>query len=412
MQMMESRLFDGRHDLTLFGIAQYPNVDTSRLSGSPWSALANALDAIVQRKLDNIAGSLFAVPLLFGLGIAWLLIIKDSLVDRWMGWSREVWLQAVRTAKARTGHPHLLIAGRPDTSRHRYRMLAVVYVMSGCAVYLLFLLSPVWAGWVLGPAAVITLFLPLFIAPISLLSRWSLSCRFPVLATVLAVLAVVGVAFDQHYVRALEGSSHSGQNPESGRADAGPAVDKRVDVSVALQAWREQAVTRHCGSAAACPADTALPVVIVAAAGGGLRAAYWTADVLATLHDKSEGKFSKSLFAISGVSGGALGATVYRALLTRAEKIAEAEKDGKEMPFAECERDPQDPKRRLLAPCARAVLGRDSLAPALGSMLFTDLVHRAVPLPAASEWLGVSSVSGWLRDRDRAAALEEAWEES
>ena len=56
------------------------------------------------------------------------------------------------------------------------------------------------------------------------------------------------------------------------------------------------------------------PVVIVAAEGGGIRAAYWTASILARFQD-SEPAFSRRLFAISGVSGGSLGATVFAATL-------------------------------------------------------------------------------------------------
>src|SRR5258706_6410187 len=48
------------------------------------------------------------------------------------------------------------------------------------------------------------------------------------------------------------------------------------------------------------------PVFIVATEGGGIRAAYWTAAVLGTLHDATDGAFTRHLFAISGVSGGSV----------------------------------------------------------------------------------------------------------
>ncbi len=50
------------------------------------------------------------------------------------------------------------------------------------------------------------------------------------------------------------------------------------------------------------------PLVLVAAAGGGIRAAWWTADALTTLADNGCGR--QSVFAVSGVSGGALGTAV------------------------------------------------------------------------------------------------------
>ena len=56
------------------------------------------------------------------------------------------------------------------------------------------------------------------------------------------------------------------------------------------------------------------PLVLVATAGGASRAAYWTAEVLGKLEADHPG-FHKQIFAISSVSGGSLGAGVYRAML-------------------------------------------------------------------------------------------------
>lgn len=55
-------------------------------------------------------------------------------------------------------------------------------------------------------------------------------------------------------------------------------------------------------------------LVLVAAAGGGIRASYWTSLVLARLLDLAP-EFRKSLFASSGVSGGSLGLGVFYGLL-------------------------------------------------------------------------------------------------
>jgi len=58
------------------------------------------------------------------------------------------------------------------------------------------------------------------------------------------------------------------------------------------------------------------PVVIVAAEGGGIRAAYWTATLLAAIQEK-EPRFARHVYAISGVSGGSVGALVFDALLAQ-----------------------------------------------------------------------------------------------
>ena len=63
------------------------------------------------------------------------------------------------------------------------------------------------------------------------------------------------------------------------------------------------------------PPNARRTVVLVTAAGGGIRAAYWTAAVLTALQDQDrERSFDKRIFAISAVSGGALGAETYKAL--------------------------------------------------------------------------------------------------
>ena len=59
-------------------------------------------------------------------------------------------------------------------------------------------------------------------------------------------------------------------------------------------------------------------LVLVASSGGGIRAAYWTALVLSKLNEIPE--FRQHLFAISSVSGGSLGASLFRASLTSASR--------------------------------------------------------------------------------------------
>jgi predicted acylesterase/phospholipase RssA len=95
------------------------------------------------------------------------------------------------------------------------------------------------------------------------------------------------------------------------------------------------------------------PVVIVAAEGGGIRAAYWTAAVLAKVHtDVPETR--TRLFAVSGVSGGSVGAAVYAALV----------RDG-----------------RNVAAEAAPLLARGFLAPVLAKMVTGDFLQWLLPIP-------------------------------
>src|SRR5262249_7462795 len=58
-----------------------------------------------------------------------------------------------------------------------------------------------------------------------------------------------------------------------------------------------------------------------AAEGGGIRAAYWTALELASLHELDP-EFDRSTFAISGISGGSVGATVYTVCAREEKDVA------------------------------------------------------------------------------------------
>lgn len=128
------------------------------------------------------------------------------------------------------------------------------------------------------------------------------------------------------------------------------------------------------------------PVVLVAASGGGIAAAYWTATILGDLADAAP-RFAGQIFAISGVSGGALGALAYTAAMPPRASLPE--------PAAGC-RDPATTRpRRGLRDCLQHALHDDFLGPALGAMLYPDLMQRFVPVRVFA---------------DRAAAMETAWE--
>jgi hypothetical protein len=130
--------------------------------------------------------------------------------------------------------------------------------------------------------------------------------------------------------------------------------------------------------------DGKLPVFVVATEGGGIRAAYWTASVLAELERVYPG-FSCQTFVISGVSGGNVGAVVHSALLA----------DAYESGLWVCDGGPRPPID--LATPAQAVLGQDFLAPLVAGMLTSDLVQRIWP---------------WPRFADRATYLEHSFEDA
>jgi hypothetical protein len=170
--------------------------------------------------------------------------------------------------------------------------------------------------------------------------------------------------------------------PSAARFSTAIAPGQRPTVREAAGAWYEQAEAAY--RRAGGKENEPVPMLIVATAGGGIRAAYWTATVLEKLEEDFEKQRENQsvrpyLFAISGVSGGSVGAAAFDAALTqRDEDQCPASKEGDEK-------------------CPRAMdfLKEDFLAPALASLIFQDAPSSLLPD---------------LGQGDRGAALEKGFE--
>lgn len=115
-----------------------------------------------------------------------------------------------------------------------------------------------------------------------------------------------------------------------------------------------------------------VPLVLVAAEGGGIRALNWTAETLIRLDSIIPG-FSRHVYALSGVSGGGVGTVFYTAFL---RDFIETERVGQFNQF-------------------RKVIRDDYLSPVSAALLFPDAVQRLLPVPIAS--------------LERAKWLEDSW---
>jgi hypothetical protein len=218
------------------------------------------------------------------------------------------------------------------------------------ALFIAFTIAPVLVAQRLGMGSI------LFLAAASWVAFGSffvfLGCRwqFPVITVVVLLGLLFSLWNDNHLIRVVPRQEVN-----------------RADVLGSFQTWYNL-VEKNYG------VGTMHPLYIVATEGGGIRAAYWTAIVLGTLQDANP-DFAPHLFAISGVSGGSLGATVFDALLAEPTTASFKFKDK-----------------------ANAILGQDFLSPALASMLYPDLVQRIVPFPIACF--------------DRSRSLEMGWEKA
>ncbi|HMY38766.1 MAG TPA: hypothetical protein PK011_05535 [Marinagarivorans sp.] len=123
-------------------------------------------------------------------------------------------------------------------------------------------------------------------------------------------------------------------------------------------------------------------LIVVAASGGGITAAYWTSSLLATFQD-IDPEFAPRLFLISSVSGGSVGAAVFTQALT-------------------CEMNSADMRKKIAA-----VLGEDLLTPVLGTALFTDMFFWA-PGPSILAHYEVKPMDRAIVFETR---LEEMWRE-
>ena len=120
------------------------------------------------------------------------------------------------------------------------------------------------------------------------------------------------------------------------------------------------------------------PVYVVSAEGGGIFAAYHAAITLSRLNDTIS-EFSEHVFAISGVSGGSLGATIYSSLVK--ENIDARQGVNK------------------IEDKAHNLLERDFLSPILAMAFYPDFVQRFLPF----------SINDWDRARGLEVGLEESW---
>lgn len=191
----------------------------------------------------------------------------------------------------------------------------------------------------------------------------------PIFAALILALIGFGIINDNHPLRQLN------RLP--------PAVPIQPSLEAYMADWLATSGDR-------CPemAGKPQPMILVAAEGGGIRAAYWTASVLSALQDRYP-CFASGVAGLSGVSGGSLGSSVFAAQVAHRIGLA----PGADIP--ECKDYDGSVKNDYLS-CSRSFLGRDFLSPTLAYLLFPDLVQRFLPFPVAFF--------------DRAAALEKSWE--
>lgn len=306
-----------------------------------------ALACSNNRETATLAWIAFIAGILF-----WVLVAKRRSAAR--GLARRMararpeahwlWVEPIGTADL---PPHVHLRG----ALHGVRgWIGIASFLLGIGLFLAGWLRPVGLGTFLGALMLLMLWGAAWLPIGSLISYAGNKSGVPILSLLLLSAVVFSNWNDNHDIR---------------RAASGISPSERLTVDAALQQWRAQ----HCRG------DVCPSLLVVATAGGGIRAAYWTATVLGRIHD-SIPAFADHLFAISGVSGGSVGATLYRAT------IAAAPSEGSQCALT-------------LEGCLQQILARDFLGPVTAALLYPDFLQRFLPIALLP---------------DRGSALEQALE--
>jgi hypothetical protein len=245
-----------------------------------------------------------------------------------------------------------------------HRQVQIASLLAAATGVVVASLQPVTLGDLLGPIAIASLFVVCFASitmTITLISaRWLKGWPANLLWVALAVaLAAFGLS-GRHGIGGVD------------LAQSGTSVGS---VNEAYRARYGAANPNNGGR-----------IYLVAAQGGGLYAAYHTASYLARRADTEPG-FRENLFAISGVSGGAVGAGVYWAI-NRSGKCT----------------DPPGPKNTCHVDYVRKILQRDYLSPVLVGLLFPDFLDT---FAAYARWGPMRSERGRSLERSVSEAVDQ-----
>jgi hypothetical protein len=241
-----------------------------------------------------------------------------------------------------------------DALRLREVALQVIaFIVLGFATLVALAFSPTNLVRSIGSAATVMLFLAasvVLISGIQLLLR-HISRAVPGFTSFVLVIVFIVLSIVFH-----EPLGHETLDPPKSSAPLNPASAPNTSQSAAA---------------------TGTPGVIINAYGGGLRAAIYTAQVLALADDASCGRFGNHIQTISSVSGGSLGVAVY--LAARQELM-------KHDLWKKCK---MGDLKTPLTDVVTLALVQDHLSPAIARMLSVDLV------PAVRPQRGMAMLRSW-----------------
>ncbi len=272
---------------------------------------------------------------------------------------------------------------------HITRRVLFASIVVSLAAIVLIAAFPVPIGQTLGSITIFAVFIGCLALNATGLSLWSRRLDFPIIPVMLALAAFLAWTDwnDDHELRRID---ESGKPVASSAASvAGPAED----VADAFEKWYDARIDKDNDE---FKKPQGYPVYIVAAQGGGIYAAAQAVQFLTKLHTTCE-RFAQHLFAISGVSGGSVGAALYAALTDEFSPTTAQCRGAGEIGTSA----PRGPQMEKAQESAFELVRNDYdfLSPLVASALFPDFAQRffAPPIPALS------------RARALEQSLEAAW---
>jgi len=270
-----------------------------------------------------------------------------------------------------------------DVQRHAmaatfFSMLLVVY---------LFLVFSAWTFAWITPALALCIFLGLVADVYGFISFHFPQAVYPVAAIVILTGMLFSLAADKHRFPGLDYSNKQAYDTAS--YEARRKQDCGLFKADVLDQWLSYYRAHHATGSEGKP-----KLVVVAASGGGIRSAFWTAVVLNEMEKLYPG-FFYHVRLITGASGGMLGAAHFTAKLEALQQF-DSKNDFRSFALNDDARRKLIDQRNQVIQGLRIVdnLERGALAPVAQYLVLRDVPRVLCPFPYVED-------RGW--------ALEEAW---
>lgn len=290
-------------------------------------------------KANQGMSGLVMVYLMLGLGLFLFILYRRNLIVYLMSKQLHVRFLLDYIPVKNDSYPAAFII-----SKQKWWIVQRIVIL--ISTFCLILFFPVSFSTFVGSCGIVILAFSNWLIFFTLLSLFERRLKIPFLF----ILFICWLAFsffnNNHELRVLESN----------------LPDERPFLDTYIQDW----LTHRKASA-----DT-VQVNLVACEGGGIRAAYWTNEVLTELVQRDTG-FLDQVLAFSAVSGGALGAVTFNLANKHFNKVQDARE------------------------YTRRFLRKDFLSPVMAYAMFPDALQRILPFPVPAF--------------DRATILEKTWEQ-